>query len=92
MKNTVSKEINSLNNPEYKFLISLKKNRNRKKENKSILNHTSKKNNLLISLKELIPSEDNFLLKNLPKCIYNFLHLFKKHDKKKSLISEDFFY
>ena len=30
------KRIDSLNNPEYKFLISLKKNRNRKTNNKSL--------------------------------------------------------
>ena len=36
MRNSINKYIESLNNPEYKFLISLKKNRNRKSENKSI--------------------------------------------------------
>ena len=36
MNNSINKYIESLNNPEYKFLISLKKNRNRKSENKSI--------------------------------------------------------
>ena len=36
MSNSINKYIESLNNPEYKFLISLKKNRNRKSENKSI--------------------------------------------------------
>jgi len=49
MKNTVSKEINSLNNPEYKFLISLKKNRNRKKENKSIAEGFRENQNILNS-------------------------------------------
>ena len=36
MKNSPDKHISSFNNPEYKFLISLKKNRNRKSEMKSI--------------------------------------------------------
>ena len=36
MKNLVNKNITSYKNPEYKFLISLKKNRNRKSEMKSI--------------------------------------------------------
>ena len=36
MNFSTDKQIDSLNNPEYKFLISLKKNRNRKSNNKSI--------------------------------------------------------
>lgn len=36
MKNSQNKQISSLKNPEYKFLISLRKNRNRKSEIKSI--------------------------------------------------------
>ena len=36
MNFSANKNIESLNNPEYKFLVSLKKNRNRKSSNKSI--------------------------------------------------------
>ena len=36
MKNSQNKHISSFNNPEYKFLMSLRKNRNRKSEMKSI--------------------------------------------------------
>ena len=36
MNFSVDKQIDSLNNPEYKFLVSLKKNRNRKSNNKSL--------------------------------------------------------
>ena len=36
MNFSTDKQIDSLNNPEYKFLISLKKNRNRKSNNKSL--------------------------------------------------------
>ena len=36
MNFSVDKQIDSLNNPEYKFLVSLKKNRNRKSNKKSL--------------------------------------------------------
>ena len=36
MNFSANKNIESLNNPEYKFLVSLRKNRNRKTSNKSI--------------------------------------------------------
>ena len=36
MNFSADKQIDSLNNPEYKFLVSLKKNRNRKTNNKSL--------------------------------------------------------
>ena len=49
MSNSVNKHIESLNNPEYKFLISLKKNRNRKSENKSIAEGYRENSNLIDS-------------------------------------------
>ena len=49
MSNSVNKHIESLNNPEYKFLISLKKNRNRKSENKSIAEGYRENSNLINS-------------------------------------------
>ena len=36
MNFSTDKQIDSLNNPEYKFLMSLKKNRNRKSNNKAL--------------------------------------------------------
>ena len=49
MSNSINKYIESLNNPEYKFLISLKKNRNRKSENKSIAEGYRENSNLINS-------------------------------------------
>ena len=49
MNNSINKYIESLNNPEYKFLISLKKNRNRKSENKSIAEGYRENSNLIDS-------------------------------------------
>ena len=49
MSNSINKYIESLNNPEYKFLISLKKNRNRKSENKSIAEGYRENTNLIDS-------------------------------------------
>ena len=49
MSNSINKYIESLNNPEYKFLISLKKNRNRKSENKSIAEGYRENSNLIDS-------------------------------------------
>ena len=49
MNNSINKYIESLNNPEYKFLISLKKNRNRKSENKSIAEGYRENSNLINS-------------------------------------------
>ena len=49
MSNSINKYIESLNNPEYKFLISLKKNRNRKSENKSISEGYRENSNLIDS-------------------------------------------
>ena len=53
MNNSINKYIESLNNPEYKFLISLKKNRNRKSENKSIAEGYRENSNLKIKIFEL---------------------------------------
>ena len=50
MSNSINKYIESLNNPEYKFLISLKKNRNRKSENKSIAEGYRENSNLIDSI------------------------------------------
>jgi hypothetical protein len=49
MKNSQNKHISSFNNPEYKFLISLRKNRNRKSEMKSIAEGYRENNQLIDS-------------------------------------------
>ena len=49
MKNSQNKHISSFTNPEYKFLISLRKNRNRKSEMKSIAEGYRENNQLIDS-------------------------------------------
>ena len=79
MNHSQNKKIESLNNPEYKYLISLKKNRNRKisnktlcegyRENTQLINSECKIDTLYIC-EELLIGENN-------------LHLIKKFQKSK---------
>ena len=75
MSNSINKYIESLNNPEYKFLISLKKNRNRKSENKSIAEGYRENSNLIdssLSVDTLYICPEFFVGENNEKLIRNF--------------------
>ena len=90
MNNSINKYIESLNNPEYKFLISLKKNRNRKSENKSIAEGYRENSNLIDSslnvdtlyiCPELFVGENNEKLIRIlkiffMKLLFNFQYFF----------------
>ena len=70
-----NKRIESLNNPEYKFLVSLKKNRNRKTSNKTICEGFRENNHLIKSeflIDTLYICEEYFIGENNASLIKKF--------------------